>query len=57
MTTVEVTVTAEELGYTVFEPMKGGADNHPRVVDSGEVRLLACRSECDCPLNTTITVN
>jgi beta-glucosidase len=55
-TTVEVVVWAEELGYTVLEPMLGGADNHPRLVEGGEYRLLACRSECDCPLNTTVTV-
>jgi hypothetical protein len=55
-TTVEVEVRGEELGYTVLEPMLGGADNHPRLVEAGEYRLLACRSECDCPLNMTITI-
>ena len=55
-TEVEVEVRAEELGYTVFKPMESGADNHPRVVEPGQYRLLACRSECDCQLNTTVTV-
>jgi beta-glucosidase len=55
-TTVDVRIDADELGYTVFDPMEAGADNHPWVVESGEYRLLACRSECDCQLNTTITV-
>jgi beta-glucosidase len=55
-TVVTVTVRAEELGYTVFEPMAAGKDNHPFVIEAGEYRLLACRSECDCQLNATITV-
>ena len=55
-TTVAVEVSADELGGTVYEPMKAGAQNHPWVVESGEYRLLACRSECDCQLNTTVTV-
>jgi hypothetical protein len=55
-TTVDVSVRSSELGYTVFEPMLAGADNHPFVVESGEYRLLACHSQCSCQLNTTITV-
>ena len=53
---VDVHVRAEELGYTVYNPRETGAKNHPWVVESGEVRLLACFSECDCPLQTTIIV-
>ena len=53
---VSVHVDADELGYTVFEPMQAGADNHPRLVESGDYRLLACLSECNCPLNVTIAV-
>ena len=55
-TKVAVTVRADELGYTVHDPMAPGAENHPWVVEPGEYRLLACRSECDCQLNTTVTV-
>lgn len=55
-TSVQVDIQAEALGYTVFEPMAAGKDNHPFVVESGLYRLLACRSECDCQLNTTISV-
>ena len=55
-TKVTVSVEADDLGYTVYDAMASGAENHPWVVESGEYRLLACRSECDCQLNTTITV-
>jgi hypothetical protein len=53
---VEVEVDADELGYTVYDPMARGAENHPWVVEAGQYRLLACRSECDCQLNMTVTV-
>jgi hypothetical protein len=56
VTTVAVDIHAEELGYTVFHPMLSGAKNHPRLLESGQYRLLACMSECHCPLNSTITV-
>lgn len=55
--TVTVEVRADELGYTVYDPMAPGTENHPWVVESGEYRLLACRSECDCPFNVTVTVS
>ena len=55
-TVVRVEVRADEMGYTVFRPMASGLDNHPRVLEAGQYRLMACRSECDCQLNTTITV-
>lgn len=52
-----VSMQADALGYTVYDPMAAGKDNHPRIVEAGEYRLLACRSECDCQLNTTVTVH
>jgi hypothetical protein len=55
-TSVEVQVEADELGYTVLNPRARGAENHPWVVESGDYRLLVCRSECDCQLNATVTV-
>jgi hypothetical protein len=56
VTAVDVEVHANDLGYTVYDTMAAGADNHPWVVESGEYRLLACRSECDCQIDATITV-
>ena len=53
---LRVTVLAEQLGYTVFEPMEAGAANHPLLVEAGQYRLLMCFSECNCFTNVTIAV-
>jgi hypothetical protein len=50
---VTVSVRVDDLGSTVVDNIRG---THDWVVEPGEYMLLACRSECDCPLNTTITI-
>eukprot|EP01061_Rhynchopus_euleeides_P004570 TRINITY_DN13807_c0_g2_i3.p1 TRINITY_DN13807_c0_g2~~TRINITY_DN13807_c0_g2_i3.p1 ORF type:complete len:146 (+),score=35.38 TRINITY_DN13807_c0_g2_i3:41-439(+) len=50
---VSAAVRSEDLGYTVWDGVSGA---HKFVVEPGQYTLFACRSSCDCPLNTTVTV-
>jgi hypothetical protein len=51
---VSVSFNATNLGYDVVDMRRGGA--HGWRVDPGEYQLFFCFSECDCPLNATMTV-
>jgi hypothetical protein len=48
-----VTVRVDDLGFTVWDPMD---NSHPWVVEPGQYLIQACRSECDCPVNATLTI-
>ena len=51
---VTVTLSVEDLGYTLWDPIK---NTHDWVVDPGQYLLLACQSSCDTScVNATLTV-